>query len=168
MNDTLKVLIPSGIGLIATVFTAWIGYRQWKRQQMTTRYGSYITEKQTAYKELWKRLEEVHLRLRTDDPNESEFHSLILAVNSYILQNSLYLEEYDRELSNQYLRAVRKMKALVTESGDKESLEALNISAAIPQRVTSDARELGKSVREVDRLRSTLIERFREVIAGSV
>jgi hypothetical protein len=167
MSEILKVAIPATIALIGTIITVGIGYRQWKRQQNESRSVSYLTEQQTAYKELWRKLEDVHLKLRTDDVTEPEFRAFVLDVNSYIIRNSLYLDDRDRELSNQYLRSVRRMKELVMESGDQEAQDAMTVSLTIPYPVTAEARELGRCVREVDRLRATLIERFRKFVGAT-
>ncbi|HEY8226384.1 MAG TPA: hypothetical protein VIG25_13980 [Pyrinomonadaceae bacterium] len=164
--DILKVLIPATIALIGTIITLVFGYRQWKRQQEVSRSSTYVTEKQSAYKELWRKLEDVHIKLRTDEVSEPEFRKLVLDVNSYILRNSLYLDDYDREMSNNYLRAVRRMKQLVSESGDEETQAALTSSEVIPDRVSADAKELGRSVREVEQLRGALIERFRKIVGA--
>jgi hypothetical protein len=166
MSDILKIAIPATIAFIGTLITVTLGYRQWKRQQDASRSATYLTEKQTAYKDLWRKLEDVHLKLRTDDVTEPDFRALVLDVNSYIIRNSLYLDDQDRESSNQYLRAVRRMKELVVLSGDQEVQDAMTDSLLIPPRVTSDARELGACVREVDSLRAMLIERFRKMVGG--
>src|ERR1041384_1705607 len=117
MEDILKVAIPAAIALIGTIVTVLIGYRQWKRQQEASRYSTVFTEKQSAYKELWNKLESVHIKLRTGDVSLAEFNNLVREVNSYILKNGLYIEEKDRQLSSQYLKAVFKMKEIIITSG---------------------------------------------------
>src|SRR3982750_1927023 len=125
MSEVLKVAIPATIALIGTIITVFLSYRQWRRQQDASRSATYVTERQSAYKQLWLKLEEVHLKLRTDDVNETEFRALVLDVNSYILRNSLYLDDDDRELSNEYLRGLRRMKEIVRESNDQEAQIAM-------------------------------------------
>lgn len=167
MTDILKVVIPATIALLGTILTVVFGYRQWKRQQEASRRGAYVAEKQSAYKELWVKLEDVHLKLRTDEVSEQDFRKLVLEVNSYILRQSLYLDEYDRELSNQYLRAVRRMKDAVLEHGDEESEFAMVDSLRMPPEVITFAKEYRESIRQVDQIRGALIERFRTIISGN-
>ena len=98
MNDMLKTVIPALIALAGTVMVAFIGYRQWKRQQDSSRQSEYRTQRQQTYKELWEKLEDVHVRLRTEVVGGYEFSSLVRDVNSFILKRGLYLEKDDREL----------------------------------------------------------------------
>ncbi len=116
MSEYLKIILPALIALIGTIIAIMVGYRQWKHQQGASHYGSFATEKQTAYKTLWEKLEEVHITLRTEEVSRSNFNMLVLGVNTFILKNSLYLEEQDRDLSNRYLQAVRKLKEAIASS----------------------------------------------------
>jgi hypothetical protein len=113
------------------------------------------------------RLEDVHLKLRTDDVSEEGFRKLVLEVNSYILKHALYLDERDRELANEYLKAVRRMKTLVLESNNRDAIWAMQSSMPIPSEVTLSAKELRQTVLEVDQIRGTLIERFRQIVGGN-
>jgi len=167
VTDILKVVVPATIALIGTILTIWFGYHQWKRQQDAARSGTYVTEKQSAYKELWVMLENVHIKLRTDEVSQQEFRILVLEVNSYILRQSLYLDDYDRELSNQYLKAVRRMKEAVLEFGDEESEFEAVTTGAMPAEVITFAKEYRESVRQVDQLRGKLVERFRTIVRGT-
>jgi hypothetical protein len=63
----------------------FVGYRQWKRQPDTTRTSDFRAERQKTYKELWEKLEDVHVRLRTKAVETEEFRPLLRDVNSYIL-----------------------------------------------------------------------------------
>ena len=164
MEDILKVAIPAAIALIGTIVTVLIGYRQWKRQQEVSRYSTIFTEKQSAYKELWDKLESVHIKLRTEEVSLTEFNDLVREVNSYILRNGLYIEEKDRRLSSQYLKAVFKMKEVIAKSGDDEAETAMHLTDLGPDEVT--AKEILSVMRAVDESRNLILERFRKVIGG--
>lgn len=176
MNDILKVAIPAIIVLIGTIITVLIGYRQWKRQQETSRYGTFLTEKQSAYKELWEKLEDVHIKLRTEDVGITEFNNLVREVNSYILKKGLYIEEIDREYSSRYLKSIFEMKEIIAKPEDEideiahiEMEESWSLTdPGLPVEVTSQARELIRIAREVDETRNMILERFRKIIGGSL
>lgn len=168
MSEYLKIILPALIALIGTIIAIMVGYRQWKHQQDASRYGSFATEKQTAYKTLWEKLEEVHITLRTEEVSRSDFKRLVLGVNTFILKNSLYLEEQDRDLSNQYLQAVRKLKEAIASSQNERAEEAMETSAAIAKDVIETAQQVKASVNEVDLIRNSIIERFRKIVGGSV
>ena len=59
------------------------------------------------------------------------------------------------------------MKTLVLESNDRDALWAMQSSIPIPLGVTLSANELRQTVLEVDQIRSTLIERFRQIVGGN-
>jgi len=48
MDELSKVALPALIALSGTLVTAFVGYRQWKRQQETTRQGKFQTDRQAA------------------------------------------------------------------------------------------------------------------------
>jgi len=168
VNDYLKIIFPASVALIGTLITVFIGYRQWKRQQNNARYASFIVDKQVAYKGLWEKLEEVHVKLRTERLSVADFNNLMLGVNRYILRNALYLEEQDKVLSNHYLETVRRLKELVVSSRNERAEKELSITREIPEEVINATRELRSVVDEVDLTRKSIIDRFRKIIGGKL
>ncbi len=156
------------VALIGTIITIYFGYRQWKKQQDTSRYSTFVTEKHAAYKMLWEKLEEVHIKLRTDSVSYSDFNNLVREVNSYILKNALYLEEQDKELSNQYLKSVFRFKEIISESGDDDAQEAMNVTGNMPLNTIKKIKELQTIMEEVNKIRGTIIERFKKIIGGNL
>ena len=166
MNEYLKIILPASIALIGTIITIFIGYRQWKRQQESSRNATFVAEKQSAYKGLWEKLEEVHIKLRTEEVGISEFNGLLREVNSYILKQSLYLEPQDQTLSNQYLKTVHRYAEIVLGCGNKEARDEMaNTGPGLPLETIKEFRSLHD---ERDRIRNSIIERFRTIIAGDV
>src|SRR5713101_4705205 len=153
MNDILKNAIPALIALVGTVLALLIGYRQWKRQQDTSRVGEFRTQKQQTYKELWEKLEDVHVRLRTEVVGSDEFSFLIRDVNSYILKRGLYLENDDQALANQYLSKVRQFTNLVAACDSADAKRAVHDTEQIPTNVILHVRELGEIQAEVNQIR---------------
>lgn len=167
MGDYLKIVLPALIALIGTIIAIVAGYRQWKRQQASSREESFFAEKRTAYKGLWEKLEEVHITLRTEEVSRSDFNQLVLGVNSYILKHALFLDEKDQDLSNQYLQAVRRLKEAIAASNDERAEEAMSTSMAIPRDVIDDAQDIRAKADEVDLIRNSILERIRNIISGA-
>ena len=166
MNEYLKIILPASIALIGTIITIVIGYRQWRRQQESSRRATFFTEKRSAYKGLWEKLEEVHIKLRTEEVSISEFNGLLRDVNSYILKQSLYLEPQDQALSNQYLKTVRRYAEIVLGSGNEEAIEEMAVTGpGLPIETVKEFRALHE---ERDRIRNRIIERFRTIITEDI
>jgi hypothetical protein len=168
MHEILKNAVAALIALVGTVLAILVGYRQWKRQQQTTREGEFRFQKQQTYKELWEKLEDVHIRLRTGVVSSDEFRSLIRDVNSYILKRGLYLEGDDQQLANQYLSKVREFTDLVAACDSGDAKEAVSETAEIPSDVILNVRGLGKIQTEVNQIREEILVRYRRVLLGNI
>ena len=57
MDFPIKEIIAG----VVTLSVAGLGYRQWKRGR---RSGRFIEDRETAYKDVWQALEDVHLLIR--------------------------------------------------------------------------------------------------------
>ncbi|HDN79167.1 MAG TPA: hypothetical protein ENG33_01720 [Chloroflexi bacterium] len=166
MGDVFEVAIPAAIALVGTIITVAIGYYQWRRKQDLASYGAFQSEKRAIYKELWRMLENVHIKLRVDTVSWDEFHVLLREVNSYILKHSLYLDEQDRILANRYLDSLWELKRLITRSGDEEAERDWCATRTIPPEVIERVQEIGYVQDEVSQIRKELIKRFRKAIGG--
>ena len=168
MHEVLKNAVATLIALVGSVLAILVGYRQWKRQQQTTREGEFRSQKQQTYKELWEKLEDVHIRLRTGVVSSDEFRSLIRDVNSYILKRGLYLEKEDQQLANQYLSKVREFTDLVAACDSGDAKEAVSKTAEIQSDVIPNVRDSGKIQTEVNQIREEILVRYRRAILGNI
>jgi 5-methylthioribose kinase len=166
MKDVLKTAIPAFIALIGTVLVVLMGYRQWRRQQDTSRESEFRTQKQQTYMQLWEKLEDVHVRLRTEVVGGDEFRALVRDVNSYILKRGLFLEDDDQALANRYMSKVREFAGLVAACDSADLKRAFNDTEAIPPAVVRFAQESGDIQAEVNRIREKLLMRYRSVLRG--
>ena len=160
MNEILKILIPAIIALTGIV----VGYYQWKRSQEQKRHDAFVAENRTTYIELWHKLEDVHVKLRTNTVSLDDFRIAVRDVNSFILRNSLYLDDLDRTLSNEYLNRVYDFALVVKESGDSRANEAMAQTLPIQPEVTRSAKEITRAQNTVDEARNVMIQRFRKII----
>lgn len=168
MNDILKIAIPALTALVGTVLAILIGHRQWKRQLEASRDGEFRVQKQQTYKELWEKLENVHVRLRSEVVSSDEFSSLIRDVNSYILKHGLYLENDDQALAKKYLSKVREFTILVATCDSPHAKRAVGDTGAIPAEVIEQLQELGKIQTEVNQIREVVLARYRKVLTGNI
>ena len=155
MSEPLKIIIPALIALVGTSVTVFFGYRQWKRQQKTSRYGNFFSDRHVAYKTLWEKIEDVHIKTRTDNVSEAEFDKLLLDVNSHILKNGLYLGDDLRMLSNKYLKMAYEVSAEIRNSDDDAGKRALPTTGALPEstlitiRKASEMEDLKDQIRQI-------------------
>ena len=64
--------------------------------------ADFLTERQTAYNELWQMLEAVHLSVRTEEFREEEFHDLVRAVNVHLIHSGLHIDSGEKKRVNEY------------------------------------------------------------------
>jgi len=98
------------LAVAATLVVAYLGYLQWKR---TKRSGSFLTDKESAYKGLWLALEEVHLYVRTNEFQRDRFDNLVTAANAQLLKAGLHIEPADAANARSYLDALRRLGRLL-------------------------------------------------------
>jgi hypothetical protein len=132
MSEPLKIIIPALIALIGTFLTIFFGYRQWKRQQKASRYGNFFSDRHTAYKTLWEKIEDVHIKTRIESVSEADFDKLLFEVNAHILKNGLYLRDDLRDMTNKYLKMAYRVSAEIRNSEDEEERTALYNTGALP------------------------------------
>lgn len=168
MIDAWKNAVPAIIALIGTILVALVGYRQWKRQQEATRTSDFRLERQKAYKELWEKLEGIHIRLRRFDVEKEQFRSLVRDMNEYILQHGLYLEKDDRRLANDYLAKVQELTSLVATCSSTDAKRAMEDTAELSPEVTDSVQQLGNMQKEVDSIRESIITRYRKALMGDI
>ena len=84
-------VLSSLIALCGVAVTAGLGYRQWRKQQDSARNASFRDDRRGAYKVLWEKVEEIHVRLRVSPREAVTVTADLQAINSFALLNSLYM-----------------------------------------------------------------------------
>ncbi len=163
-----SAIIAALIALSGTLTVAYLGYRQWKKQNDSNRRADFLNEKQAAYKALWEKLEDVHVRLRTEDVDRAGFQVLLRETNALILKKQLFLEEEDRQLSNEYLKAVLNYTEIIRASDDDDARESMVTTGPLPRAVFEMAENIREATQEMDRLRDVILQRFREILGGTL
>lgn len=166
MDEIIKIAIPALIAFLGTLLTIFIGYRQWKSQRDLTRSQKFQGDRELVYKELWGKLEDVHLKVRTDSVGKSEFDELVKEVNTYLLKNSLYIEKTDTKLTTEYLDSVWRVSQFVAKSKDKRIKNEWTKTGPLPADALDEHKELQTAWKIADETRDKLVSRFQSILAG--
>jgi len=161
-------VLSSLIALCGVAVTAGLGYRQWRKQQDSARNASFRDDRRGAYKVLWEKVEEIHVRLRVSPREAVTVTADLQAINSFALLNSLYIDPKDVELVNSYLNAVRRLAGIVASDADKGTQERWSATQQIPPSVLKTFQGMKAADEEIEEIRGVLISRFRNVMRGKV
>jgi len=129
------------------------------------RAGRNIEEKQNIYKELWNKIEEIHITLRADKINNVEFDKLRTILNSYILKNSLFIDEKDQQLSNNYLKEVYRFAEHLRQSNIPDAEIEWNVTGPVLPEAINKAQELKSIYDNANRNREELLRRIRKILS---
>jgi hypothetical protein len=172
VSEFLKSALGAALGLLGTLIVAFLGYRQWKKQQDLARYGGFLSERQTAYKDLWQKLEVVHLSVRSEEFSEEQFHKLVRAVNVHLISASLHLDRGEKSRVNDYLAALGKLGRLLADtaatSAKADAQQSLYDTAPIPAEVLAQVAGLHDAYAAVEEKRESLIRQFRKVLGADL
>src|SRR4030095_5040724 len=106
-----------------------------------------------------KLVEERHVDVRLNPKEIKRLPKRIAEVNSFVLQNEIYLSDGDHSLVNQYLKALGEMvEWSKREETDPEIQERVSLTDEIPREATAAARAFDLRDQLLDRVRSALDE----------
>ena len=159
MPEWLVGLLVALIGLVGSLLVAYIGYRQWRQGRHDSTHQDLVKARRRAYEGLWRLVERTHIQLRRNPSELSHLGDRIAEVNSFVLENELYLADGDHELVNRYLSSLGEMVSWAKREGDPATRILLQNTAAIPREATA-------VVRAFD-LRDQIKERVRKAIEDS-
>jgi hypothetical protein len=172
VSEFLKSALAAALGLVGTLIVAFLGYRQWKKQQDLARYGGFLSERQTAYKDLWKKLEVAHLSVRSEEFRENNFNELVRAVNVHLIHVGLHLDPGEKERVNDYLTALGNLGRLLANaaatSAKNEAQRSLYNTDTIPKEILAQVAGLRDAYSAVEEKRELLITHFRKVLGAGL
>jgi hypothetical protein len=151
------------IGAVATLLVAYFGYRQWKR---SARSGSFLPDREAAYKAVWKALEDLHLYVRSGEFERTRFDQLVTEANTQLINHGLHVTAGDRQLAAAYMAALEKLARLLaamqSDSLFRHQVATTAESPAVPA-------EYQPTWRAFEEARAAVAARFRTVLgAGQV
>jgi hypothetical protein len=163
-EQIMKVLVPALLALFGTGFGLWLGQRRWSTELRMKKRRAFDARRYAAYEELWRIVESAHITIRTGRPETSEVHQLSEQVNAFRLQNAIFLEPLDSELSNRYFNSVVRLAKAIAESGSRELQERFALTNTIPEADVAKLGDLVKANANATRLRDELMARVRTVM----
>jgi hypothetical protein len=161
MSEILKIVLPSIIVLIGTIFASMLGYRQWKRQQ---KLNFYIKEKREVYKEFWDKLENIHIKLRTEDVNQPEFDHLLQELNAFALKNNIFIDKLDQSLADYYLDNIYKFKNALKSSNNKKLQKDFHDTTILRPEDVGESSDLTKFFAEANKARFVLLKKVQNIL----
>jgi len=143
-----------------TLVVAWIGYRQWIRGR---RSGSFLQDREVAYKAVWTALEEAHLLVRAFRPS-AELTSAVQNANALVIRHALHLRPPDRPIVETYVRALRELADAVA-TADWSAVEEAEFhltleSAPLPTTMMAPYRRFTDA-------RADVMHAFREALGST-
>jgi hypothetical protein len=133
----------------------------------TAREAPFVEQRGTAYRELWDKLEDAHIRIRTESIGQRDFDDIVLQTNALLIKQSLYVTDGDQALAREYVQALYRLRAVVLKSHDRGARRAMATTAAFTDDEFTAIQEVGTVSDEVTRLRNELISRVRSVLGST-
>jgi hypothetical protein len=158
MPEWLSGLAIALIGLTGTLVVAYIGYRQWRVSHQGSSRQDVVKARRQAYEALWKLVEKTHVELRRSPDELRHLRHRIADVNSYVLENELYLADGDHDLVNRYLEALGEMISWVQREGDPATRIRLEDTADLSREAAAVVRAFELRDQLKDRVRKALQE----------
>ena len=165
ISAPVATVIAALIALVGTALGLFAGYRRWRKERETTRFGRFETDRQDIYKTLWQKVEDVNVALRRDRVDDGGFMQLVADLNEFMLRNGTHIEDSDIRLANRYLEAVKKFDSAVLAAG-ADSQVPYGATQEIPTEILQRELSLGEAESEASRLRAELRSKIRKVLAG--
>jgi hypothetical protein len=159
-DSTAQAIIPALIALLGTLLTIAVGIWQWRKQTQSQHSSPFTADKQAAYKALWENLESAHVKVRIENTNAADYKKIVQDINSFILKQSLYLDEADRTLANTYLSKLQAFANFVQSSENESLKETWAITSEFPPEMTDAIR----AYQEMEATRNQILERCRKVL----
>jgi hypothetical protein len=156
MDISLKELI----GFTITIAIAAIGWIQWKR---TKRSGRFIEDRESAYNEVWKSLEDAHLFVREEHFDQLVFDSLVTKANTLLIRKALHIADDDRDAAATYIAALNRFGIAMAQA----SLSSFaRRQIAITEQTVPLPPGLLEAYGTVSKTRQAVMERFRRAIGS--
>jgi hypothetical protein len=125
---------------------------------------TFSARRKTAYEELWSRIEEIHVKIRTEEVEDEAFSLLLRGMNTYIFQNSAYLDEALHDLANTYLLLLMDVRCVLTEAADEDAARAFEDTGPISYSALVPARQMRDLVEKAEGVRAELLRRVRAAL----
>lgn len=161
---TLQSLAPI-IALTGTLLVALLGFYQWKKQYSNPNRAANAAGRREAYENLWRKLEEINLDLREQRDGNPGLFERLTEINKFFLAHSLYFEDRDQALINDYIAAMHILRENIYTAGSEEAVSAFRATMNPSFSIVEE--EIKEALQRVQELRAKLKKKVQQVAAAS-
>ena len=166
MKDFIPI-ISAVIAFLGTTIGIYIGYRKWRRDRESDRFGQFEKDRQQVYKELWERIARVEVKTRLDDITTEQFADQLKELNSFMLINGVYFDDEDRSLANEFSEALYSLQKIVRASGEEDLLIHWALTQKIERAAIEGSKEIEEAFNKTENLRKRLKIKVAHLISGN-
>jgi hypothetical protein len=159
------VAVPAALTFTAALIAAYLGYRQWSKQQAFERGKPFEEERREAYKGLWERLEAINVRLMEVKVRGEEFAEMVRALNTYVLANEIYFSPGIRSRVKEYYDAARVASDMAAAHPDTFVARKRGVTEA-PELNPDEMSALAEALRSAEAAREAMRVEVRANIGG--
>jgi hypothetical protein len=149
------------LALLGTLIVALLGFYQWRKQNANPNRAANASAQRAAFERLWQMLEEINLQLRKREAGNPSLFKMLQDVNTFFLTNSLYFEDSDQLLINQYVIALNNLREKIYTNDDSEVSSAFQMTL-VPILDTSD-KAIKDAADKVERLRKKIKSKIQRI-----
>jgi hypothetical protein len=149
--------------LARVLFVALRGLYRSRRAQDPTADPIFRRARDSAYRQLWAKLENVYWKLRESNTGASTLRALLRDVDAVLAQNFLYVREADQVLLTQYVRSLRRLRAAVCRLTHDEPVNLESIARPTPARFV----DINAVTQEAVDLRNRVLQQMRRALPSN-
>jgi len=152
------------IAVAGTLVVALLGFYQWRKQYANPNRAANAAGRREAYEGLWQKLEAINLDLRQQREGNPALFERLREMNTFFLAHSLYFEDGDQPLINDYIAAMDLLREKIYTSGSSEAVSAFRMTMN-PSFPHVEA-EIVEALERVEKLRARLKKKVQQVAAS--
>lgn len=160
-----SVFVPALAGLAGIGLGAALAQFRWSRDRSDARRAPYDEKRREAYDGLWRVVEQAHVAARLEGAQSAAREWQLLAdVNSFSMLNGVYVDDADRQLAFQYIRATLSLLAEIEKAERPEYREMVANTSAFPTSFGPTMKQLAALAEHNEELRISLRDRVKQVM----
>ena len=97
-------------------------HNRWRADREEQRFGDFERQRQAAYEKLWQLTENIRIELRVDELTETDLERRVQQLNTFALEQGVFLDQSDCQLANTYVVALKNLALAIRATGDDLSL----------------------------------------------
>ncbi len=164
--SAIATIVAAVLALTGVIVGVVVGIRRWRTERLDARRAPFHKDRQSAYRDIWDAVEDLHVSMRTDDLTQDDLDAKFQQINARMLKSGIYLDDADREAVRLYIEALLVYQKVLQASGNAETRRAHRITQTNAP-VGFNPQALLQAQERTTELRQQLVTRMREVLSGS-